>query len=139
MHSFIILCRIGKTYASVWLLTCLKWVQELQKEGKTVALRSQHEKLTTGTNVYVVDTLGLWVPSSSLTFHFLGVYPFWRWTCTFCLWTFPITDLSYTGYHFILIIISSTPDAYLVKSKSCPGSSSIILKIRDWLESCHSF
>ncbi|KAJ4705105.1 putative 3-deoxy-d-manno-octulosonic-acid transferase [Melia azedarach] len=32
--------------------------QELQKEGKTVALRSQHEKLTTGTNVYVVDTLG---------------------------------------------------------------------------------
>ncbi|KAK2655000.1 hypothetical protein Ddye_008052 [Dipteronia dyeriana] len=32
--------------------------QELLKEGKTVALRSQHETLMPGTNVYVVDTLG---------------------------------------------------------------------------------
>jgi 3-deoxy-D-manno-octulosonic-acid transferase len=34
-------------------------VQELQKEGQNVALRSQHEKLEAGTNIYVVDTLGI--------------------------------------------------------------------------------
>ncbi|XP_017977462.1 PREDICTED: probable 3-deoxy-D-manno-octulosonic acid transferase, mitochondrial isoform X2 [Theobroma cacao] len=32
--------------------------EELQKGGKTVALRSQHEKLIPGTSIYVVDTLG---------------------------------------------------------------------------------
>ncbi|KAK9290132.1 hypothetical protein L1049_008298 [Liquidambar formosana] len=31
---------------------------ELQKEGSNVALRSRHEKLMPGTNIYVVDTLG---------------------------------------------------------------------------------
>ncbi|KAJ7976040.1 3-deoxy-D-manno-octulosonic-acid transferase [Quillaja saponaria] len=32
--------------------------KELRKEGQNVALRSQDEKLTPGTNIYVVDTLG---------------------------------------------------------------------------------
>ncbi|XP_060670730.1 probable 3-deoxy-D-manno-octulosonic acid transferase, mitochondrial isoform X2 [Ziziphus jujuba] len=32
--------------------------QKLQKEGKSVALRSRGDKLITGTNIYIVDTLG---------------------------------------------------------------------------------
>ncbi|XVE61560.1 hypothetical protein DITRI_Ditri06bG0050400 [Diplodiscus trichospermus] len=32
--------------------------EELQKGGKNVALRSQHDKLSPGTSIYVVDTLG---------------------------------------------------------------------------------
>ncbi|XP_019416087.1 PREDICTED: probable 3-deoxy-D-manno-octulosonic acid transferase, mitochondrial [Lupinus angustifolius] len=32
--------------------------KKLEKEGQSVALRSQHEKLKPGTNIYVVDTLG---------------------------------------------------------------------------------
>ncbi|XVF07759.1 hypothetical protein REPUB_Repub06bG0167400 [Reevesia pubescens] len=32
--------------------------EELQKGGQNVALRSKHEKLIPGTNIYVVDTLG---------------------------------------------------------------------------------
>ena len=31
----------------------------MQKEGQNVALRSQGENITSGTNVYVVDTLGM--------------------------------------------------------------------------------
>lgn len=34
-------------------------MQELKKGGYNVALRSQHEKLEPGTNIYIVDTLGL--------------------------------------------------------------------------------
>lgn len=34
-------------------------MQELQKNGIKVAVRSQHEKLLPGTNIYIVDTLGL--------------------------------------------------------------------------------
>lgn len=33
-------------------------MQELQKEGLSVALRSHDEKLVSGTSIYVVDTLG---------------------------------------------------------------------------------
>lgn len=33
-------------------------MQELQKEGVSVALRSRDDKLMPGTNIYVVDTLG---------------------------------------------------------------------------------
>ncbi|XP_059428139.1 probable 3-deoxy-D-manno-octulosonic acid transferase, mitochondrial isoform X1 [Corylus avellana] len=36
----------------------LEIAQELKKEGQNVALRSRHEKLVAGTNIYVVDTLG---------------------------------------------------------------------------------
>ncbi|CAL0321469.1 unnamed protein product [Lupinus luteus] len=32
--------------------------KKLEKEGQSVVLRSQHEKLKPGTNIYVVDTLG---------------------------------------------------------------------------------
>lgn len=31
----------------------------MQKEGQNVALRSQGEKITSATNVYVIDTLGM--------------------------------------------------------------------------------
>ncbi|KAE9590048.1 putative transferase [Lupinus albus] len=41
---------------SVMLL--LDIVQKLAKEGQSVVLRSQHEKLKPGTNIYVVDSLG---------------------------------------------------------------------------------
>lgn len=33
-------------------------MQELRKDGQNVALRSRHEKLVAGTNIYIVDTLG---------------------------------------------------------------------------------
>ncbi|KAG7961278.1 hypothetical protein I3843_09G007200 [Carya illinoinensis] len=36
----------------------LEITQELRKKGQNVALRSRHEKLVAGTNIYVVDTLG---------------------------------------------------------------------------------
>lgn len=33
-------------------------MQELEKDGVRVALRSRHDKIMPGTNIYVVDTLG---------------------------------------------------------------------------------
>lgn len=41
-------------------------VQELQKAGQNVALRSRQENLKPGTNIYVVDTLGLYFLSPLL-------------------------------------------------------------------------
>lgn len=43
-------------------------MQELRKEGQSVALRSLYEKLEAGTNIYVVDTLGIPFTSFSLIF-----------------------------------------------------------------------
>ena len=45
-------------------------MQELQKEGLSVALRSRDEKLVSGTSIYVVDTLGLCFFSVPFFFFF---------------------------------------------------------------------
>lgn len=42
-------------------------MQELQKEGVSVALRSRDDKVMPGTNIYVVDTLGSHIFSRSLS------------------------------------------------------------------------
>lgn len=45
-------------YALCFFKPSFQIVQKLRKEGQGVALRSQRDKLITGTNIYVVDTLG---------------------------------------------------------------------------------
>jgi 3-deoxy-D-manno-octulosonic-acid transferase len=40
----------------IMLLLCV--VQKLEREGHNVVLRSQHERFTPETNIYVVDTFG---------------------------------------------------------------------------------
>lgn len=50
-------------------------MQELQKNGIKVAVRSQHEKLFPGTNIYIVDTLGLpYFPHLIFTYIYLSKY-----------------------------------------------------------------
>lgn len=50
-------------------------MQELQKEGVSVALRSRDDKLMPGTNIYVVDTLGSHIfylsPSCSVSISYI--------------------------------------------------------------------
>eukprot|EP00261_Vitis_vinifera_P022462 XP_010654029.1 PREDICTED: probable 3-deoxy-D-manno-octulosonic acid transferase, mitochondrial isoform X2 [Vitis vinifera] len=54
--------KVQLAHRRVWMVSSIhrgeEEVQELQKEGLSVALRSRDEKLVSGTSIYVVDTLG---------------------------------------------------------------------------------
>ncbi|XP_034694555.1 probable 3-deoxy-D-manno-octulosonic acid transferase, mitochondrial isoform X2 [Vitis riparia] len=54
--------KVQLAHRRVWMVSSIhrgeEKVQELQKEGLSVALRSRDEKLVSGTSIYVVDTLG---------------------------------------------------------------------------------
>lgn len=71
----------------VYISICTQ-MQELQKNGIKVAVRSQHEKLLPGTNIYIVDTLGLpYFPRLIFTYIYLSKYlkPVKLWILNFML------------------------------------------------------
>lgn len=57
-HSYTEIHYIIKDFKSTLYSFMFQIMQKLQKEGKSVALRSQDDKLITGLNIYIVDTLG---------------------------------------------------------------------------------
>lgn len=60
-------------YIFLELFQNLKFImQELQKGGQNVALRSQHKELIPGTSIYLADTLGI---EHLVPFHFSLIFP----------------------------------------------------------------
>lgn len=77
------------SFLKIWVyISICTQMQELQKNGIKVAVRSQHEKLLPGTNIYIVDTLGLpYFPRLIFTYIYLSKYlkPVKLWILNFML------------------------------------------------------
>ncbi|XP_038720246.1 probable 3-deoxy-D-manno-octulosonic acid transferase, mitochondrial isoform X2 [Tripterygium wilfordii] len=70
--------------------------QKWREEGQKVALRSQHDMIVSGTNIYVVDTLGVKLNTSALPgpWHYYGSLVLLYTECCFVQLIFAISQVN---------------------------------------------